>query len=458
MPKIWYIIWLLGFGLMGVSFCHAKDVDPSMARKEWIYQQLDRLYQQGFIPNYPREWVQSGYELSRFEIAYYIRQIFTIEQGNVAQSLLPPTMVESFQELIVEFGDELAALGIKITDIDDIGPNLVGENKANEEYQDLDVLLKERKQETDRLKPEPSYYLGHYFQSFQQKSFVFIPGVFVNPGDARLLEGDDNNINIVYPQHLGEDHSFLVFRGKLPVSEGISIDGYYLFPIPGKEGFASNLLGFEHSVLTLVDEVSRMQQIESLWKFEGNLYFTGYLNKQIGLQSNLFLGNINDGIKVGGILLFSQNPTSGASFEVDDFGLPFYEIFPNQSAVAVDLDKITDSSLESIFINIHGSKSLTRQTSVYGGLELLYQNLEVTSLFDSFRPSNTKASAGMSYRVNNYWTLLTYQSFVNSQMKTGVLSTTSIGVDYDDWVTFWLAYQLLDFNDPVVTGALIFRF
>lgn len=456
MLKIW--MGLLGLGLLVSSLCHAAAFNPDQAEEEWIYRQLDSLYQQGFIPNYPKEWVQSGNQLSRFEIAYYIKGIFTKDQEHTGRTLLPPSMVQSFQKLIMEFREELMAFGIKITDIEDINLKFVEEASFGEEYQDLDVLLKERKKKFNGFQPEPSYYLGHYYQSLQQKSFVFIPGEFVNPGDTKLLERVDNTINVVYPQHLGETHSMVVIPGKLPVSKDNSVEGYYLFPIPEQERKVTNLFDLEQSVLTVVDEVSRIHQIQSLWKFEGHLYFSDYLNKEIGLQTNLILGNINEGIKVGGILLFSQNPVNESFLEAGDFGLPFYEVFPNSAPLAVDLDKITDSSLESIFINIRGAKSLTPQTSIYGGLDLVYQNSEPTSLFDGFYHSNTKASAGMSYRMNNYWTLLTYQSFVNSQLKNGVLSTTSIGVDYDDWVTFWLAYQLLDFNDPVVTGALIFRF
>jgi hypothetical protein len=38
------------------------------------------------------------------------------------------------------------------------------------------------------------------------------------------------------------------------------------------------------------------------------------------------------------------------------------------------------------------------------------------------------------------------------------LSTTSVGVRYNDWITLWLAYQCINFNDQKVTGTVTFQF
>lgn len=454
-----YLIWvfLLGLFITGVTVAGTSEV--ATPQQQWIYSSLQELHHAGYLQNYPDDWVQSGNTLSRLEIAYYIKQILTVTLKDNDKNLLPSTVVHTLQNLIVEFRDELAALGIKITDINKISPNLVSIEPSNldpEEYQDLDVILKERKNETKILKQEPYYYLGQYFQSWQRKSFVFIPNAYVNPNDLPILEGNVSNINIVYPKNIGDSHSFLVIHGNLPVQESNSVSGYYLFPIENETGLAKEQ--FDDNILSLLDEVNQIQQIEFLQRVEGKVSLSGYSRKETDLQSRVFLGSINKGMKVGGLLLFSQNPPKMNDFQSNDFGLPFYSLSQAKSSTAEDLDKITGRSLESLLINIYGSKSITPQASIYGGLDLLYRDSESVALFENYWPSEVKASAGITYQMNDYWTLLTYQSFVNSQVETGILSTTSIGLEYDNWATFWLAYQLLDFNDPVVTGALTFRF
>ncbi len=420
----------------------------------WVYQELSVLYHEGLLDNYPYEWVQSGNYLSRFEIAYYIKQIITFKLNDEHLSLTELSVEMALQRLISEFRVELEALGIKITDINKISPNVAVADTEGE-YQDLDLLFKDKKAELKNAPLEPFYYFGEYLQSWKRKSFVFLPDSFINPQDMMLLEGSVSNLNLLSSEQLGEERSYLVIRGELPVSDEQLIKGYYLFPV---EADAPNsLVQSEDAVLSLLDEVNQIQQIEHLWRFEGMLPLSGYIRKETNLQSRTLLGNIQHGLKVGGLLLFSQTPAV-TNFETIDFGLPFYTLPQAQPSGAVDLDRITNSSLESLQINIHGSLAINSQTSVYGGLDLIYRESGDKALFESFLPSDTKASAGISHQVNGYWTLLTYQSFVNSRVNSGLISTTSIGLEYDKWVTFWLAYQLLDFDDPVVTGALTFRF
>lgn len=451
------ILWSLIF-LAGI--CYAENTLPA-SPQIWVYQALEELRQAGYLADFPSQWVNSGNELSRFELAYYIKEIITgkLKNDSGNQIELSVQAAETLQKLISEFSVELADLGIKITDLSKLSPNLIPVSQGADGYQDLDQFLGNTKQTPSAPSSDPCYYFGQYYQSLERKSFIFIPLVHLNSEEISILDGDINGINILYQNKLGEDYSFLVVKGELPFNGGKSIAGYYLFPIDqSREDENLIRLGADNTVLSLLGEVNQIQQIENLWRFEGLLSLSGYSLKKTELQTRLLLGSFNQGLKVGSLFIYTENPSSRGKFEANNFGLPFYHTPATSVLGAIDLDKISANSLDSVQLNIQGTKALNPQTAVYGGLELLYRSSNVNPLFESFWPSDAKASAALSYQMNDYWTVLTYQSFVNSQVNTGVLSTTSIGVEYNDWVTLWLAYQLLNFDDPVLTGALTFRF
>ncbi len=448
------LIWvgLIVFIFIGVIYAAEKTKEDFL--EPWIYQTLENLHLSGFLPDYPADWVGSGNQLSRFEVAYYIKGLIT---KDLASKDLSKQVIEQIQKLLTEFKSELTDLGIQVTNISQISPKLDSVNQTSE-YQDLDLIISSKKEE----KTSPYYYYGQYFSDFQRKSFIFIPSEYVGSGYIDLLEGAKTNINIVYQPSLEDNHSFLVVKGSLPSSEGKQpLAGYYLFPLENTNAVLLNNGKFtdnkiNESVLNLLDEVNGINQVDSLWKYNGVLPLDGYLQLDTGFQSQPLAGTLNQGLRIGSYLINTENPTISNQFEVNKFGLPTYNSRQVAPSSVMDLDAINGKNLQSLQINISGTVSLGSQTSVYGGLDFLYRGTN-TGLETPW-PSDTKASAGVNYRVDNYWSVLTYQSLVNSQLKTGLLSTTSIGVDYNDWVTLWLAYQLLNFDDPVVSGTLSVRF
>lgn len=446
----WSLLW-------GTAVMAANSV-VSAQQEEWIYQELGLLYEEGHLPGYPQQWVESGQELSRFEIAYYIKQILAVKFGDDAYNAFSKEATAGFQKLVVEFSEELTALGIKITEISKISPSLANVAKKIESYQDLEELLKTRNPNIESVAPKPYFYLGQYFQSLQRKTFVFMPLDFINADDLRLLNGTATNINVLNSTKLGEDRSFLVLRGTLPIENEVILEGYYLFPLENELESEVKLWNNDGRLLTLLDEINRIRKIEYLRRFEAPFSLAGFARSEIKLQSDVLLGNINQGMKVGGLLLFSQNYSVNNIYGINEFGLPFYGTSQGTLPTGIDLEKFDINSPESVSINIYSSKALSPYTSIAGGVDLLYRQPESSTLLDNYSLSDTKASAGLTYQMNNYWTFLAYQSFVNFRLKTGVLSTTSVALDYGGWATFWLAYQLLDFNEPVVTGTLRFRF
>ncbi|HYH01920.1 MAG TPA: hypothetical protein VEC37_02365 [Bacillota bacterium] len=454
------LVGLLFCLLVGAGVSHAQEYYVPGEQQKWVYDAMAAFAQNGLISNYPVDWIKSGHELSRVEIAFYIKQI--VERSSKAsgktKSQLPAKVIDLMRRLMVEFKGELDALGIKTTDIYQISPNLVAPAPKTTEYEDVDTFLKPGTV-NNPLAALPYYYFGQYYSSFQRKSFIFLPADHVRSGDFNLLEGDVNNVNIVYQNSLGEPQLFLVVKGNLPLTNQKLISGYFMFPID-ESAQAGEIINtnLDHKVLALLGEVKQLQQIENLWRFEGSLSLNGYLRFDIGLRNNLVYNHFDQGLQIGSLLVFSDSPTLRPQYEANHFGLPSYT--PRQ-VTAVDWDDLKTNNPDSYQINIKGVMNLTPQTSVYGGIDLLYTETRDKSLFEGLLPPKTKYSAGVNYQMNDYWTLLSYQSFVNSNtdLKTELLSTTSLGVEYNNWVTLWLAYQMLDFkSDQKVTGVLSFRF
>jgi hypothetical protein len=448
------LMWVVLIILIAGGVSCAQDNSKATTIEPWVYQAMELLHQKGLVSDYPFDWVNSGNQLSRFEIAYYIKR-FIVNQPESKD--LPSDTVEVIQKLIAEFRMELTDLGIQSTDIYKISPNLATADAESNNYQDLDTLISKKKEQGE----QPYYYYGQYFSELQKKSFIFIPFDYVQSSYIALLEGNESNIHIVYQPQVVNDPSFLVVKGFLPISEKQSLGGYYLFPIeenkPDPVAIEKKIdTKLNDSILALLDEVNQIQQVDSLWRFNGVLPLDGYLPMATDFKARSLVGTLDQGLKIGSLLIYTENPSSKNSFAVNNFGLPFYNPRMISTTTPIDLDTINGKNLQSLQINILGSMTLTPQTSLYGGVDILYMGTN-TGL-DNIWPSNAKASAGLNYHFNDYWTVLTYQSFVNSQLKTGVLSTTSVGVDYNDWVTLWLAYQLLNFDKPVVSGSVALRF
>lgn len=424
----------------------------------WIYAELSTLVKEGYIDNYPDSWVKSGNTLSRFEVAYYIKQLLDKQLVNISgDSLakLSAPAANSLQRLVAEFEGELVDLGLKITDIDSISPQLAKPKADSDGYMDLDQVL------THQNKPaaldESYYYYGQYYWELEKKSFLFLPSVYLQADDIGLLESSLDAVNVVYQPSFTAESSFLVVKGNLPAMESGPVSGYYLFPLEMKT--VSGILdrvsntALNKQVLVMLDEVNQIKQIERLWRFPGPLSLTGYRRLNTNFNARPLLGNLSQGLKVGGLLVYSNNPAGKTTIEPSNFGFPFYN--PH----TVDLDTIDRNDLQALQIKINGSFALSPQASVNGGLDLLYRDINLG--FEGPWPSNTKASASLQYQLNDYLTVLAYQSFVNSQPKNQLLGTTSIGVEYNKWMTLWLAYQYLNFEDqanPTVTGALSIRF
>jgi hypothetical protein len=446
------ITLLAGFGFAGIGITQESNVVGFDGA--WVYRNMELIVKEGLIKDYPVDWVKAGHKLSRLELAYYLKQVVLNLENKKSALQLPARIVQSIQALVIEFQKELSDLGIKTTDINKVSPNPTGLNNKPDSYQDLDSILSVN----DGNSQKSYYYYGQYYSELQRKSFLFIPVDFVKTAYLNVLENNSGSINILYQPQLSS--LFLVLKGNLP-AENRSLKGYYLFPIEdvfGGGGIQSTpSIGMNKSILSLLDEVSQIQQVDNLFRYNGSINLEGFLKLKVDLtdKDKLFIGDLNQSLTIGGLLVYSNNSLSKTS-ETKDFGLPVFNSRQNSLITPVDLDQINSKTLQTLQINIQGTVEIDPQTLLLGGIDLLYQGSTIS--LDKLWPSDTKASAGVSFRYNDYWTFLTYQSLVNSQNNAGWFSTTSIGVEYNKWATLWLAYQFLKFDNPLLTGTLSFRF
>ncbi|MCL6589671.1 MAG: hypothetical protein K6U80_06940 [Firmicutes bacterium] len=437
----------------------ARESPTQKTKDAWIYKGLELAAKEGLIANYPLEWVKSGHLLSRLEIAYYLKQslIHQLEIG--ANRTLPSQVIEVLQKLLVEFKKELESLGIQTMDICRISPEFSEPAAPPDEYQDLDLLALGTDQESTAF-----YFLGQYYNDSGRKTFIFLPEIYAREKDLNILEGSLDTINLAYQPTLENGLAYLIVKGTLP-TDSENLTGYYLFPIANSypEAFQAKdflLTGEFQPVVALLDEVKQMKQLENLWRYNGSLSLEGYRRFEADFRNQIIIGDYNQSLVIGGLMIYNQNPpgfdTAAAKNPVNNFGLPGCNPYQNSLSPWVDLDSLTEKNLQTFQINIQGAIALSPQTSLSGRLDFLYQSKDIK--LENLWPSDTKASAGIAIQFNDYWTFLTYQSLVNSHLETSWLSTTSFGVKYDDWITLWLAYQFLKFDDPTITGTISLRF
>ncbi len=446
-------IILITMMMMGAGYAEGTLYKATL--EPWIYQAMGFLKQKGFIADYPADWVNSGNQLSRFEIAYYIKGFITSQS---AAPNLPDSEVEILRKLIAEFQMELTDLGVQITDIDQVHPNLSKISSEVGEYQDLDNIISKTKTAIQ----QPYYYFGQYFSKLRKKTFIFIPLEYVRSNYAFILNGDESSFNVFYQP--SSKKPLLVIKGYLPVNNKQNVTGYYLFPIEWKSNSSdrstNEILDVNNEVLPLLDEINQIQWVDSLWSVNGILPLNGYLPQDTDLKTKAFVGNLDQGLKIGDLLVYTENFNDKNSLNTS-LNLPFVNSIGVAGSninltVPIDLDAIVGTNLQPMQLNVQHPAAVPPQTTLLG-VDFSYQGGDST--VDNIQwLSNSRANAGISYHLNDYWTFSAYQSFNNSKLQAGWLATTSLGINYNDWVTLWLAYRLVDFDKPIVSGSLALHF
>ena len=180
----------------------------------------------------------------------------------------------------------------------------------------------------------------------------------------------------------------------------------------------------------------------------------GYLNLDNDLPSQELIGNLNQGLKIGGYLIHTENPSNRSDLQLNDLGLPFYN--QQSSNSMVDLDNKYLSLLEQ---NMQSAINLAPKSAIDSRFDFESHNNELWfSEFNGLWTSDTRASTGIEYHMNDNWMFSNYQSFLNSQTQSAASDSSSIGLEFNDWISLWLAYQLVNFDEPVITGTIDLHF
>ena len=78
MIRNWVLILITIFLMVATSGTVLTESDaPIIMVEPWVYGEMEALFQEGLLADYPSEWVVSGNKLTRFEIAYYIKSLIT---------------------------------------------------------------------------------------------------------------------------------------------------------------------------------------------------------------------------------------------------------------------------------------------------------------------------------------------------------------------------------------------
>lgn len=300
MKNLWWA-WSLFILLVILSIQCTAENQLLIPAGHWSYRSMAELAKDGLFAGNIR--LQFGGDiLTRYEMAYYLKQLIVHLEKNQLKVKLTDRQTEILNKLIEEFQDELRMLGINITDLEKMSPSLPHIHKEKDEgYFDLDYVLSNDLSTTankvDLTIPnlsEPYYFMGEYLTSdLRQKVFFFSPEVYIEP--KLLLELKVNNRwDILYSSGDYLQISFIIVKGSFPIGS-TKVDGYYFFPLENNPGILD--ANTEKTIYDLLESLASKYEVNNLWQFKGVLPFSKSLGKEKyarwqmtnGLQIGAFL-------------------------------------------------------------------------------------------------------------------------------------------------------------------------
>lgn len=85
----------------------------------WLYSHFTLLYNDGLLPDYPAELIGKNRELTRYEMAYYLKGLLERLEAQQARSVsLDARQLLLLEECLMELKKELLALGVSIRSLD----------------------------------------------------------------------------------------------------------------------------------------------------------------------------------------------------------------------------------------------------------------------------------------------------------------------------------------------------
>ena len=202
-----------------------SDVTPN----DWAYQAVEDLSEQGVVEGYPDGTFKGERNITRYEMAQIIARMLAKEdQLNAEQRA-------TLDKLAGEYADELANLGVRVSNLEKKVGNLYWSGDARMRYQDKSLDQKDGWNGRIRINVRG-----------QVNDSTYVQGRFLNEMDFKDNASSDTSMDQLYVNHnFGKDVS--VRLGRQPISFGDQAGWLN----NGQEGYDGAQIAYNNGKLSL---------------------------------------------------------------------------------------------------------------------------------------------------------------------------------------------------------------
>ena len=212
----------------GVS-AFAANPFSDVSTDDWAYQAVSDLSDQGVVEGYPDGTFKGERNITRYELAQIIARLMAKEdQLNAEQRA-------TLDKLAGEYADELANLGVRVSNLEKKVGNLYWSGDARMRYTDFSAKKADRWDGRMRINVKG-----------QVNDSTYVQGQFVNNFNFKDSETSDTSMAQIYANHnFGKD--FSVRLGRQPISFGDQ-GGWLYNALEGYDGIQA---AYNHDKLSL---------------------------------------------------------------------------------------------------------------------------------------------------------------------------------------------------------------
>ena len=212
----------------GVS-AFAANPFSDVSTDDWAYQAVSDLSDQGVVEGYPDGTFKGERNITRYELAQIIARLMAKEdQLNAEQRA-------TLDKLAGEYADELANLGVRVSNLEKKVGNIYWSGDARMRYTDFSAKKADRWDGRMRINVKG-----------QVNDSTYVQGQFVNNFNFKDSETSDTSMAQIYANHnFGKD--FSVRLGRQPISFGDQ-GGWLYNALEGYDGIQA---AYNHDKLSL---------------------------------------------------------------------------------------------------------------------------------------------------------------------------------------------------------------
>ena len=212
----------------GVS-AFAANPFSNVSTDDWAYQAVSDLSDQGVVEGYPDGTFKGERNITRYELAQIIARLMAKEdQLNAEQRA-------TLDKLAGEYADELANLGVRVSNLEKKVGNLYWSGDARMRYTDFSAKKADRWDGRMRINVKG-----------QVNDSTYVQGQFVNNFNFKDSETSDTSMAQIYANHnFGKD--FSVRLGRQPIVFGDQ-GGWLYNALEGYDGIQA---AYNHDKLSL---------------------------------------------------------------------------------------------------------------------------------------------------------------------------------------------------------------